>query len=489
MEVSARSVRAKNLRRVAGQILSQMYLASRLHQMFSDAHENVRQAYDLLSSKLDELFSFEERFRLTVEDGYLFANDIRLRVERTAAEAYDWHLSRMADSGIASVVIKREVKPVELRKFVPIFAKANWPEGGDRPEVARDLLEQFVMNITVGMRTTREIVEDDGGKVEVSARELAVALWVKLHAAATELVEATRTGQRLALRRARYLIQLAVDTMLEDEASLIAMTRSKNYVPEGLSVASPHAAYLESHIANTCILALGLGNKIGLARRQLLDLGTAALTVDLGMIFVPREIREKPGPLTSQERAVMVRHPMHSAEALLRSDEASAVNRLCAIVATDHHPRGYPRLREGAKVSLLAMIVAIADAYDAMTTDRPWRRAHAHGEALRAIVAGEGSHDRLLSKTFANMLGVYPAGSIVELSGGEIGVIVEQHEEAGLAARPRVKLLMDAQGRNVEGQVIDTAEKLPAGLFRYTIDRVIDLRDLAAGPNDLVALL
>src|SRR3954467_5880018 len=107
MEVSARSVRAKNLRRVAGQILAQCYLASRLHQMFSDNHENVRQAYDMLASKLSELFSFEERFRLTVEDGYLFVNDIRLRVERSAAEAYDWFLNRMADSGIAAVVIKR----------------------------------------------------------------------------------------------------------------------------------------------------------------------------------------------------------------------------------------------------------------------------------------------------------------------------------------------------------------------------------------------
>src|SRR5204863_6882951 len=139
------------------------------------------------------------------------------------------------------------------------------------------------------------------------------------------------TGGRLALKRARYLIQLAVDTFLEDEAALLAMTRQKNFVPEGARVAGPWAAYLESHLTNTCILALGIGNRIGLARRQLLDLGTAALTADLGMVHVPLEIREKPGPLTPEERAIVERHPLRSAEALLQTDETTGTNRLCAV--------------------------------------------------------------------------------------------------------------------------------------------------------------
>jgi HD-GYP domain-containing protein (c-di-GMP phosphodiesterase class II) len=488
-EISARSVKAKNLRRVAGQILLQLHLASRLHQLYSGEHDNVRQAYDLLAGKLAELFSFEDAFRLTVEDGYLFANDIRLRVERNAAEAYDWLLERFADSGIAAVTVRRDVKPVELRKFVPIFAKATWPEGGAPPPVARDLVEAFVLNVGVTMRVHREIAEEEGGRTEVSARQLAIALWFKLHGAAGELLEATRAGGRLGLKRARYLIQLAVDTFLEDEAALLAMTRVKNYLPEGAKAASPFAAYLESHLANTCLLALGLGNRIGLARRQLLDLGTAALTADLGMAHVPREIREKAGPLAPHERDAVARHPLRSAEALLRTDETLGTNRLCAIVAVEHHPRGYARLREGQRPGLLASIVAIADAYDAMTTDRPWRAALGHAEALRELVLGEGGHDRLLAKAFANLLGIYPAGSIVELGTGEIGVIAEQAKDPRLLARPRVKLLVDARGRNVEGRLVDLAERGPGGAFLRGIDRVLDLRDLAAGPGDLVALL
>jgi HD-GYP domain-containing protein (c-di-GMP phosphodiesterase class II) len=496
-EISARSVKAKNLRRASGQILQQLFLASRLHQLYSGEHENVRQAYDSLAARLSELFSFEEKFLLTVDDGYLFANDIRLRVERNAAEAYDWFLERLADSGIASIAIRRDVKPVELRKFVPIFAKATWPEGGLPPPVPHDLVEEFVLNVAVTMRAKREIGEDDGGRTEVSARQLAIALWFRLHGEATTIAAAAAHGGQLGLKRARYLIQLAVDTFLEDEAALLAMTRMKNYVPPEAAAAGGAKAqaagrfqgYLESHLVNTCLLAIGLGNRIGLARRQLLDLGTAALTADIGMARVPREIREKAGPLTPAERRVVERHPLFSAEALLRTDETSGTNRLCATIAADHHPRGYPRLKEGGKPSLLAAIVAIADAYDAMTTDRPWRAALSHAEALRLLVSGDDGHDRLLAKAFANLLGVYPAGSVVELGSGELGVIVEQSRDPKLLARPKVKLLIDARGRNVEGRVVDLVERGPGGAFLRSIDRVLDLRDLASGAGDLVALL
>lgn len=490
-EVSPRSVKAKNLRRLAGQVLQQLHLTSRLHQMYSGEHENVRQAYDALAAKLAEVFSFEDGLRLSVEEGYIFANEIRLRADRAAAEAYDWVLGRFLDSGIASVAIGRAVKPVELRKFLPIFAKAIWPEDGPPPPVGRELSEAFVLNIRVAMRTARDVTAGDGEHAEVSARQLATAVWLKLHRAATDLANAVRVGAPLALRPARYLIQLAVDTLLEEDAALLAAARQKNYLPEGVPVASPWQGYLENHLVNTCVYALALGNRLGLARRQLLDLGTAALAADLGMALVPAEVREKMGPLAPAERALVERHPLDGAEALLRADEPPATARLCAVVAAEHHPRGYPlRLAgEGGRPHLFSSIVAIADAYDAMTTDRPWRDALAHDVALRALVSGEGGHDRLLAKAFANVLGLYPAGSVVELASGEIGVIVGANADPRLLARPRVKLLIDAQGRNVGGRVVDTAERGPGGAFVRTIDRVIELGDLASGPGDLVALL
>src|SRR5207245_7806985 len=103
-------------------------------------------------------------------------------------------------------------------------------------------------------------LEDDEGddRAEVSARELAVGLYFKMIRAAGDLCETVASGMPLTLKPARYLIQLGVDTFIEDEGALIALTRVKN-----------HHSYLANHMANACVYSIALGNRIGLSRRQL----------------------------------------------------------------------------------------------------------------------------------------------------------------------------------------------------------------------------
>jgi hypothetical protein len=489
-EISARSVRAKNVRRLAGQIVAQLYLTTRLMQLYEGEHENVRAALESLLAKLGEFFASESAVRLSVDGGYLFANDVRLRVDRAAAEAFDWLLDRFAESGVSSVAFGHEVRPIELRKFLPIFARASWPENGPPPDLARQLSDGFVLNVTLTMRRHRDLAADgDHEDPEVSARELAVQLWLKLHAAASALTEAAESGGALSLRGVRSLVQLAVDALVADEAALLAMTQQKCYVPPGVEVENPAQVYLESHLVNTCLLSLGVGNRLGLGRLQLLDLGTAALTAGIGMVFIPREIRERAGPISLEERDAVGRAPLLAAEAIMRLDEWSAVNRLCAAVAAAYSPALHQKLGARGRTALFAAIVALADAFDAMTTDRPWRRAIGHEEALRELVEATGPYRPLLAKIFANLVGVAPAGSIVELTTGEVGIVVEQQRRPELAARPKVKLLLDANGRGVTGKVVDLAEPGPHGGFRRGIERVLELKRLASGPGDLVALL
>lgn len=477
MEISARSVKAKNLRRAVGQAMQQFYLASRLHLLYSEEHENVRSAYDGLATKLAEVFTVESALKLTVEEGYIFANDIRLRVDTVGDKAYEWMVERFADSGISAIMIRREVKAVELKKFVPIFAKAMWLEDGPPPPVQLHLVDAFVMNIAVKLRSRRLEEDEEDDKAQVSARELAVGLYFKMIRSSGELTEQAVRHEPLMLKRARYLIQLAVDTFIEDEAALIALTRVKN-----------HHGYLANHMANACIYALALGNRIGLSRRQLLDLGTAGLCFDIGMVHVPSKVVDKADHLTPAEREIVLQHPLRGADALLRAQEAGGINRICAVVAAEHHLVGYPRAVEGPP-GLVTSIVAIADAYDSLTTDRPFRPGLPHAEALRILYAGEGGHDRLLVKAFANVLGLYPAGVLVELDTREIGVVAQQNPDPKLGMRPRVKILLDARGGNVEGTVVDLTERRSDGKFRRTIARVLEIDRGRVGTQDLLSLL
>lgn len=477
MEISARSVKAKNLRRGVGQALQQLYLASRLHLMYSDEHENVRAAYDGLAAKLAEVFTVESLLRITVEEGYIFANEIRLRLDTVGDKAYEWLIERFAESGTSSITIRREVKAVELRKFVPIFSRAVWQDEGPPPPIQQMLFDSFVMNIAVTVRSKR--LEDDEAdeRAEVSPRELAVGLYFKLIRAVDELSDSTARGEPLSLKRVRYLIQLAVDTFIEDEAALVALTRVKN-----------HHGYLANHMTNACLYALALGNRIGLSKRQLLDLGTAGLTFDIGMVMVPAEVRDKAEMLTPKEREMILQHPLRGADALLRAQESAGVNRICAIVAAEHHLVGYPRAIEGTP-NLFTAIVAIADAYDSLSTDRPFRPGLPHGEALKILYGGEGGHDRLLVKAFANVIGLYPAGVLVELDSGEVAVVVQQHPDARFSMRPRVKLVVDARGGNVEGQIVDLAATHSNGRFMRSIRKVIEIDRGKVGTQDLLSLI
>lgn len=477
MEISARSVKAKNLRRAVGQALQQLYLASRLHLMYSEEHENVRAAYDGLAQKLAEMFIVESSLKLTVEDGYLFANEIRLRVDTVGDKAYEWVVERFAESGIASIVFRREVKSVELKKFIPVFAKAMWLEGQPAPPIQQLLVDAFIVNISVTLRSKRDEEDEGEEKAQVSARELALGLYFKMIRACAEIAEAVSHGEAITLKRARYLIQLAVDTFIEDEAALIALTRVKN-----------HHSYLANHMANACIYSLALGNRIGLSRRQLLDLGTAGLCFDIGMALVPARVRDKPEALTTEEREMILFHPLRGADALLRAQESGGFNRICAVVAAEHHLVGYPRAVEGPP-GLLTSIVAVADCYDSLTTDRPFRPGLPHAEAMKILYAGEGGHDRLLVKAFANVLGLYPAGVLVELDTGDVAIVAQQHPDPKLGTRPRVKILVDARGQNVEGQVVDLTERRSDGRFRRTIARVIEIDRGRVGTPDLLALI
>jgi HD-GYP domain-containing protein (c-di-GMP phosphodiesterase class II) len=485
-EISSRSVRAKNVRQAASQILAHVFLGAKVQQLYAGENENVRRAFEALQQKLQDFFSFEREFRLHLEEGYLFVNEIRLRVERATSEAHYWFLERFAASGLQSLTLEPEVNPVELRKLVPVIARATWPEGGAAPALEDELRAAYVVNAKVTLRRAREITRDESGDhVELSSAQLAAALWLRLHRAAAEACEDARRKRALSIRKARSLLQLVVDAFIEDEGALLAMTRLKRYAARGAPERPDAEVYLETHLANTAILAIGIGNRLGLERRQLLDLGTAALFADVGMALVPGELLEGRGALDAEAKAEVARHALASAEMILHADGGARTNYLAAAAAAAHHPDA----DAPGERPLTASIVAVADAYDAMTTDRPWRPAFPHARAVRILVSGAHGHVPLLAKLLANVLGMYPVGTVVELTTGETGVVAGQDRNPRNAGRPRVKVLIEKNGAPSKGRVVDTSETGRDGKFATQVRRALEVQVGEGKPEDLVAIL
>lgn len=212
--------------------------------------------------------------------------------------------------------------------------------------------------------------------------------------------------------------------------------------------------YTAEHCLNVCILAIAFGRHLGMTEEELHNLGMCGLLHDVGKMKVPPEVLNKPDKLSKQEMRIMMAHTIHGRNLLLSSPGVygGAVD-----VAYTHHERidglGYPRKLPGANISRTSKIIAIVDAYDAMTADRCYQPAKTSTEAIRIIYKERGTHfDEQLALKFLQTVGLYPPGSIVELYSGEVGIVIEANQR--FRQLPRVVIVRDKDKKPVEKEYI-----------------------------------
>ena len=186
-----------------------------------------------------------------------------------------------------------------------------------------------------------------------------------------------------------------------------------------------------------------------------MSLGTGALLHDVGKLTIDRDVLNKPGSLTPEEWQSMRDHPVSGARMVTR---VPGLDRSAVICVLEHHMgfdgAGYPEPPSPGRQHLASRIVAVADAYDAMTSRRSYSEARAQEEAMRLIVesAGHGL-DPALVRLFVTMLGVYPPRSVVGLDDGRIAVVVRPGETDPL--RPLVRVIASPGGELVEPHLLD----------------------------------
>lgn len=204
--------------------------------------------------------------------------------------------------------------------------------------------------------------------------------------------------------------------------------------------------YTFGHSVNVCVLAVLTGITMGFNRNKLFQLGMGALLHDIGKTKIPLVLLNKNGPLTGPEFEIIKKHCTYGAEILARDPYAGP---LCRLVALQHHERyngtGYPAGLAGDEIHLFARITGLADTYDALTADRVYRRAYPPHEAYE-MIAGSGDYlfDFDVVQSFLFNVAAYPLGSLLRLSSGETGVVVDTIR--GFSLYPRVRILFAADG-------------------------------------------
>jgi putative nucleotidyltransferase with HDIG domain len=285
----------------------------------------------------------------------------------------------------------------------------------------------------------------------VSMREeisQALKLCSRSKAAVVEMFSDLRMGRAVELEGIGGLVEDISNSLLRNSHALISVARLKQ---------SDEYTYM--HSVAVCGLMIALARQLGFSADEVKEAGMAGLLHDVGKLAIPIGILNKPGKLSDTEFDTMRGHPEAGVEMLLGSRHFSP---LILDVCLHHHEKydgsGYPHRLAGEQISLFARMGAVCDVYDAITSDRPYKKGWCPADSIRKMADWSGHFDKKIFQAFVKCIGIYPVGTLVRLESGRIGVVIEQHEKSLLT--PKVKVFFSARSRvPIEQTIVDLAKR------------------------------
>lgn len=228
--------------------------------------------------------------------------------------------------------------------------------------------------------------------------------------------------------------------------------------------------YTFTHSVSTMVYALTIGRRLGYSSQQMHLLGLGTLLHDIGKIIIEKEVMYKEGKLTQEEYEYVKMHTLYGYQTLRRIPNIPESARLISYM---HHERldgsGYPRGLGGDEITEFAKIVAIADVYDALTTDRCYRKKWPACKAMDFLYdKSRTEFDAELVAMFTQQLAVYPNGSLVRLSDNSIAIVCRQN--ASMPLRPVVRVIRDANGKEISPRDLDLMDTLTVTVIEAELE-------------------
>jgi len=271
-----------------------------------------------------------------------------------------------------------------------------------------------------------------------------------------------RMGKTVDTGSAKQLVEEITDSVSRNPGALISLARLKTADD-----------YTYMHSVAVCAMMVALAKQLGLDEEQTRSAGIAGLMHDLGKAAMPMDVLNKPGKLTDAEFAIIKTHPEEGYK-LLQS--GTDVDPMVLDVCLYHHEKvdgsGYPKGLKGDQISLFAKMGAVCDVYDAITSNRPYKSGWDPAESLRKMAEWASGHfDGKVFQAFVKSLGIYPIGSLVQLSSGRLGVVVEQTAKS--LTTPRVKVFYSTKSNmRIVPEVVDLSRP-------GTIEKIMSREDPA----------
>lgn len=266
--------------------------------------------------------------------------------------------------------------------------------------------------------------------------------------AVIEMFSDARMGKAIQIEKAHELVEEISSSVLRQPHALISLARLKTA-----------DEYTFLHSVAVCALMIALARQLNLDEGIVRDAGLAGLLHDIGKIAIPLKVLNKPGKLTDEEFAIVKSHPEVGAKILIDSYQ---VPPMALDVCLHHHEKvdgtGYPHGLKGDNISLFAKMGAVCDVYDAITSNRPYKKGWSPAESIRKMAEwSKGHFDESVFQAFVKTVGIYPTGSLVRLESGKLAVVIEQNESSLLM--PKVKIFFSAKTKMpIIQEVLDLAK-------------------------------
>lgn len=434
-------------------LVMQLHMVLRTFKLHEPTNQALLIASENLRDTINTLWAaIGGSVRLQLVDGVAYLNDVRLRLDATLESHVQFLQAELARRELGGIAFARPVDAEALRNFIQLLTREV--SSAEDVKALRAALQQF-KDLAMELLDPKVFVDEEvvDEEVKVDRRTFALQAYAKA-------IVAMREGVRQVLDAGAPSTSLSTTRIVQD---LVDIGRERVNFLLKLSAIKSADEYAYTHAANTCILSLVLGRALGVSRLELVDLGLAGLFADIGFATLPAELLDRERALTASERkevqAAMLRQVRNIFAGTRLTD--SLMRRV--IVAYEHHlPYRDPEHGNVNPLHPFSRIVAAADAFDALTTRRPWRDGYPADEALDVLRQEAGRRfDPLVVRVLVNLMGLYPLGALVELGTGEVAVVYHSSHDPADRDRPWVKLLRAPDGTPIRKTVIRNLAREP----------------------------
>lgn len=389
---------------------------------------------------LKEYLRTNGELTLKLISGRFFINEKMVRFDDKGLSGADSVRTEWNLLGIGGVLFEAEISLPEMEQFFGYLAHVK-PQSDNIQVLSEKIKNQRMNHVLV---LSQQIVNESNTMITEELRKEfrnnARKTFFRAMSVVQEVVVNTQKDKDINISKTKRVVHSLIDHITRDESSLIELAAIKDFDD-----------YTYAHSTNVAVYSLTMGVRLGLDRGRLSQLGFTALFHDIGKVKLPTDLITKPDAYDENDWIQMQMHPHLGAKTILRNLKFDTHTARAARGAFEHHINkdftGYPMLRYKKRPhNLYSQIISIVDTFDALTSGRVYLKKLIEPEDVlkKMQYQMKVKFDSFLLKIFNDIIGVYPAGTLVLLTTDEIALVLTNNDTD--KSKPYVKIVGDKQG-------------------------------------------